>query len=83
MATKLDLCVWLGGRSLPVWRYDSVPPGVRPARASDLRPGMPVLYLVRVGPDAGKYYQDYVRPTTIEPLRQRIHAGEEVYVKNQ
>ncbi len=81
MATKLDLCVWLGGRSLPVWCYDSVPPGVRPARASDLRPGMPVLYLVRVGPDAGKYYQDYVRPTTIEPLRQRIRAGE-VYVKS-
>ena len=81
MATKLDLCVWLGGRSLPVWRYDSVPPGVRPARASDLRPGMPVLHLVRVGPDAVKYYQDYVRPSTIEPLRQRIRAGE-VYVKS-
>lgn len=81
MAAKLDISVWLGGRSLPVWRYDSVPPGVRPARASDLRPGMPVLYLVRIGPDAGKYYQDYVRPSTIEPLRSRIRSGEEVYVK--
>lgn len=81
MATKLDICVWLGGRSLPLWCYDSVPPGLRPARASDLRIGMPVLYLVHIGPDAGKYYQDYVRPSTIEQLRQRISAGE-VYVKS-
>jgi hypothetical protein len=81
MATKLDLCVRMGDRSLPVWRYDSVPEGVRPARASDLRPGTPVLHLVRVGPDAGKYYQDYVRATTIGPLRSRIRSGEEVYVK--
>ncbi len=83
MATKLDLCVWLGGRSLPIWKYDSVPAGVRPARELDLRPGTPVLVKVFIGPDAGKYYQDYVRPATIEPLRRRIHAGEEVYVKNQ
>lgn len=81
MTTKLDICVWTGGRSLPVWRYDSIPAGVRPARLSDLLPGTPVLHLVRIGPDAGKYYQDYVRPSTIEPLRQRICAGE-VYVKS-
>jgi len=81
MTTKLDICVWMGGRSLPVWRYDSIPAGVRPARLSDLLPGTPVLHLVRIGPDAGKYYQDYVRPSTIEPLRQRIRAGE-VYVKS-
>ena len=81
MAAKLDLCVWLGGRSLPVWRYDSVPPGVRPARASDLRPGTPVLHLVRVGPDAGKYYQDYVRPSTYHILQLMLSAGIPVYVK--
>ena len=83
MATRLDISVWMGGRSLPVWRYDSVPPGVRPARELDLRPGTPVLVKVFIGPDAGKYYQDYVRSTTLEPLRLRIRSGEEVYVKGQ
>ena len=41
----------------------------------------PVLYQVRIGPDAGKYYQDYVRPTAIDPLMQMIRQGLPVYVK--
>lgn len=81
MTTKLDICVWTGGRSLPVWRYDSIPAGVRPARLSDLLPGTPVLYLVRIGPDAGKYYQDYVRPSTYHILQLMLSAGVPVYVK--
>lgn len=78
---KLDIGVWMGGRSLPVWSYDAVPDGLRPATIQDLRPGCPILYQVSLGPDAGSWYQDYVRPSTIEPLRQRVRSGEPVYVK--
>ena len=78
---KLGIGVWMGGRSLPVWCYDAVPEGVRPATLQDLWPGRPVLFQVHIGPDAGKYYQDYVRPATIAPLKTRIQTGEPVYVK--
>lgn len=77
---KLGIGVWMGGRSLPIWCYDAVPEGVRPATLQDLWPGRPVLFQVRIGPDAGSWYQDYVRPTTIEPLRRRIQLGTSVYV---
>lgn len=70
----------MGGRSLAVWVYDSVPEGVRLASPQDLRPGRPVLYQARIGPDAGSWYQDWVRPTTIEPLRRMIQLGTLVYV---
>lgn len=71
----------MAGRSWTVWVYDSVPEGVRLATLQDLRPGRPVLYQARIGPDAGSWYQDWVRPTTIEPLRQMIREGLPLYVK--
>lgn len=71
----------MGGRSLPLWCYESVPEGVRPAEARDLWPGRGVLYQVRIGPDAGKYYQDYVRASTREILLQMLQEGVMVYVK--
>lgn len=83
MARKLDISVWMGGRSLSLWCYESVPAGVRPAAARDLWPGRPVLYQVRIGPDAGKYYQDYVRSTTREILLQLLSGGVPVYVKEE
>ena len=66
---------------MPVWCYESVPESVRPAEARDLWPGRPVLYQVRIGPDAGKYYQDYVRASTREILLQMLRDGVSVYVK--
>ena len=66
----LDLCIWMGGRSWPVWVYSAVPEGVRLATAADLYDGRPVLYQVRIGPDAGDYYTDFVRPATYPALLQ-------------
>lgn len=81
MASRLlDLNVWYRGRSLPVWCYDSVPEKMRPARTTDLYMGRPVLYRVLIGPDEGKYYTDYVRPSIYQLLVERINAGLEVYV---
>lgn len=77
---KANIRIWMGGRSLAVWIFDKVPDDARPATLRDLYPGRPVLYQVRIGPDTGKYYQDYVRPTTIEPLRQMIQLGTLVYI---
>lgn len=71
----------MAGRSWTVWVYGSIPEGVRLATILDLRPGRPVLYQARIGPDAGSWYQDWVRRTTIEPLRQMIREGLPVYVK--
>ena len=82
MPRKLDISVWMGGRSFPVWCYESVPEGVRPATARDLWPGCPVLYQVRVGPDAGKYYQDYVRPATRQLLLEMLQKRVPVFVKS-
>lgn len=78
---KADICIWMGGRSLAVWVYDKVPDDARPATLRDLWPDRPVLFQVRIGPDVGSWYQDYVRPTTIGPLQQRIRDGQSVYVK--
>ena len=84
MASELlDLRVSFRGQSLPVWRYDSVPDGMRLARTTDLYMGRPVLYKVLVGPDEGLYYTDYVRPQIYHTLIDRINAGEEVYVAAQ
>lgn len=71
----------MNGRSWPVWHYRELPEGVRPAVPADLRRyGTPVLYQVRIGPDAGDYYTDFVRKATVGPLLQRIKLGLPVYV---
>lgn len=81
MPRKADICIWMGGRSWTVWVYDSVPEGVRPAVPADLqRYGTPVLYQVRIGPDAGKYYQDYVRPSTYQVLLRMLQDGVPVFI---
>lgn len=71
----------MNGRSWPVWHYRELPGGVRPAVPADLqRYGTPVLYQVRIGPDAGGWYTDFVRKATVGPLLQRIKFGLPVYV---
>ena len=77
---QLDLRVWAWGRSLPLWCYDTLPEGARLARTTDLKQGRDILYKVLVGPDEGKYYTDYVRPSVSRILIDRINAGYEVWV---
>ena len=77
---KLEIGVWMNGKSHPVWVYDKVPEGMRPATLRDLMWYRPVLTKVLLGPDKGLYYTDYVRQNTIEVLRERIRQGIPVYV---
>ncbi len=82
MANKLAAGIWMNGRSWPVWHYRELPEGVRPAVPADLqRYGTPVLYQVRIGPDAGDYYTDFVRKATQPALLQMLDDGDAVYVK--
>lgn len=79
---KGGLRLWMGGRSWPVWLYDELPEGVRPARLSDLWNGRPVLYRVLVGPNEGRWASDFVAPSTRAALEARIRDGDgSVYVK--
>lgn len=80
-AYKLELDMDVQGFSRPVWVYDRVPEEMRPAVEADLVFGMPVLHLVRIGPDAGKYYTSYVTRSTRSILRHMIRQGVPVYVK--
>lgn len=73
--------IWMDGKSRPVWRYEDVPEGMRPARVSDLYHGRPVLYRVLIGPDKGMWYTDFVRPSTYRIFRERIEKGLPVYVR--
>lgn len=82
MANKLAAGIWMNGRSWPVWHYRELPEGVRPAVPADLRRyGTPVLYQVRIGPDAGDYYTDFVRTSTRPVLLQMLQTGVPLYVK--
>lgn len=81
-AVKILPGIWASGRSLSVWRYESVPDGMRLAKIRDLYLGRPVLYQVLIGPDKGKWYTDYVRESTYRIFRDRIEAGLPVYVKD-
>lgn len=58
--TKLDIGQFAFNRHFDVWRYDSVPEGMRPAQTSDIVIGRMVLYKVHIGPDAGQYYTSVV-----------------------
>lgn len=72
----------MNGRSWPVWHYRELPEGVRPAVPADLqRYGTPVLYQVRIGPDAGDYYTDFVRTSTRPVFLQLLQEGVPLYVK--
>jgi len=74
----------MAGRSWPVWHYEVLPEGVRPATRADLqRHGTPVLYQVRLGPDAGGWYTDFVRPATRYTLEMMLEAGVMIFVKEQ
>lgn len=82
MARKLAAGIWMNGRSWPVWHYHELPEGVRPAVPADLqRYGTPVLYQVRIGPDAGGWYTDFVRKATQPILLQMLREDAPVYVK--
>ncbi len=78
---KIGLCISFRGKSWPVWKYETVPEGMRLAKSSDLYNGRPVLYKVRIGPNAGAYYTDFVRASTRDVLLDMIERGVEVYVK--
>lgn len=78
---KLSVSIWDGRRSIPVYCHSRVPEGVRPAMAKDLFPGRPVLYQVRVGPDAGSYYEDFVRAATHRVLLRMLQERVPVYVR--
>lgn len=79
---KGELRIWMGGRSWPVWLYDELPEGVRPAELRDLIPGRPVLYRMLAGPNAGKWASEFVRPSTRAALEARIRDDDgSVYVK--
>ena len=78
---KLDISISFGARSVPVWVYDSLPPGMVPATLPDLLPGRPLLHLVRVGPDAGKYYSCIYYGSYVAPIREAVRRGGIVYVK--
>jgi len=80
---KLEFGVWWNGKSHPIWVYDKVPEGMRPARSlRELWYGRPVLSVCMLGPDKGLYYTDYVRETTIEAYKCRLEMGIPVYVKD-
>lgn len=82
MANKLGIGIWMSGRSWPVWHYRELPEGVRLATAADLRRyGTPVLYQVRIGPDAGDWYTDFVRPATWHALLTMLQVGVAVYAR--
>ncbi len=81
-AVKILPGIWASGRSLSVWRYESVPDGMRPAVVRDLHYWRPVLYQVLIGPDKGMWYTDYVRTSTYQLFKRRIEAGLPVYVKD-
>ena len=84
MANKLDFGIWMGGRSWPVWHYRELPDGVRPACLQDLqRDGTPVIFRVRIGPHAGEWYTDLVRPASRPALLQMLHDGHPLYVRKK
>ncbi len=81
-AEKLQIAIWFNGRSYPIYRYEAPPADVRPATVVDLaRYGTPVLYEVSLGPDAGSWYTDIVRPATRQLLEGKVRRGCTVYVK--
>ena len=71
------------GVSRPIWVYDEVPPGMRPAKPEDLTIGCPVLHIVRVGPDAGKYYSAYITQTNRRILSSMLASGLPVFIQEQ
>lgn len=79
---KLEIGVWMNGKSHPIWCYDKVPDGMRLASLRDLWWGRPILTKVLLGPDEGCFYTEYVRESTIEILKARIEQGIPVYVRD-
>lgn len=78
---KLEFGISMEGKPLPIWHYTFIPSGMRLATKKDLIRGRAVLYQVQLGPDAGDYYTDFVRASTIGPLLHMIAKGIPVYVK--
>lgn len=78
---KLEFGQWYGGRSHPVWHYESLPDGVRLAGGKDLWQGRPVLWQVQLGPDAGQYYAALATRSNIPILLDYLQRGIPVYVK--
>lgn len=73
---------FFNGEHHHIWKYSSVPEGMRRARLTDLRPGRVVLYEVRTGPDEGMYYTGFVQGANREVFRWRILNDIPVYVKD-
>lgn len=78
---RLDINADVYGRSMPLWHYRELPPGMVRAEVKDLWRGRCVLYRVELGPDEGDWYSDYVRESTYRPLARMIREGKEVWIR--
>lgn len=79
---KLSLGQFAFGRHYDTWCYPSVPEGMRLATRSDIFLGRMVLYKVRIGPDAGKYYTNIVTTNSIDIFKYDVDTGWPVYVRD-
>jgi len=82
-AYKLEVGMDVFGKSKAIWVYETIPPGMRPAKESELISGRAVLHPVRIGPDQGKYYTTYVTPSTRPALMNMIKNGIDIYIQDQ
>jgi hypothetical protein len=79
---KLSFGQFAFGRHYDIWCYPSIPSGMRLATRSDLCLGRIVLYKVRIGPDAGKYYTNIVTTNSIDIFKYDVDTGWPVYVRD-
>lgn len=78
---KLEIGVWMNGKSFPIWVYDKVPEGMRPIK--DLRElwyGRAFLYPSQLSP--GEYLVDYMRETDVEAVNYMWAHGIPMYVSD-
>ena len=78
---RLEFNADVYGRSMPLWHYGELPPGMVKAEQKDLYRGRCVLYRVELGPDKGDWYSDYVRDSNYRILCRMIREGKDVWIK--
>lgn len=78
---RLEFNAEVYGRSMPLWHYRELPPGMVKAEQEDLYRGRCVLYRVELGPDKGDWYSDYVRDSNYRILCRMIREGKDVWIK--
>lgn len=76
---KLEIGVWMNGKSNPIWVYDKVPEGMRPITSlRELWYGRAFLYPSQLSP--GEYITDYMRETDAEAVNWMFSHGIPMYV---